>query len=192
MGVTTVWYAYLSENFTNIKSVNFRDKGKGWKNYRLTISTDRSVIDQSRYDNLYMKLFLENVSLRPSCYNCRFKTLDRKSDFTIADYWGAQNLSPELFDDKGASIVLLHSEKAEKIWDAIKENIKNVPITKEMILQSNPMALRSVRKPITRKKFFEILDSCGMHHAAQYATQMTAKRKLYIYIKRIVKGMLGG
>jgi len=59
-----------------------------------------------------MQMFLQDLCLRPACYECKFKKLKRESDLTLADFWGCDQVVPELDDDKGLSLVIVHSERA--------------------------------------------------------------------------------
>lgn len=42
----------------------------------------------SYYEDPYIRGFLRDYFLRPSCHQCKFTTTKRCSDFTIADWWG--------------------------------------------------------------------------------------------------------
>ena len=53
------------------------------------------------------------LDLRPICYECPFKSCRSGSDITIADYWGINELHPEMDDDKGTSMVYLNSDKGK-------------------------------------------------------------------------------
>jgi len=41
------------------------------------------VYKESFYTDSYMKLFLNNICLRPSCHDCKFKSLNRLSDISL-------------------------------------------------------------------------------------------------------------
>src|SRR5690606_22917336 len=101
-----VWQKYIEyrEEVAGSKSrkIAFRRKNEGWKIYSLsfTFQNGKEYIQPYNRD-LYMRVFLEDICLRPSCYNCQFKTLNRESDITLADFWGIQKICPEMDDDKG-------------------------------------------------------------------------------------------
>ena len=101
-----------------------------------------------------MRGFLRDLYLRPSCYRCVTKGTHRVADITLADLWGAARICPELFDDKGTSLVMLHSEKAKSIWDAISHKIQCAPVGDEAIAY-NPAAVRSVTPHPNRSLFFQ-------------------------------------
>lgn len=101
----------------------------------------------------YLKLFLKDVCLRESCYNCKYKTEKRIADITIADFWGIQNEYPELDDDKGTSFVITHSYKGQKIIDNLSDCIIK-QISLEEGVKYNPSYVRSVNRPRKRDIFF--------------------------------------
>lgn len=57
----------------------------------------------------------------------------RYSDIAFGDFWG---ISPKLLmDDKGVSTVIINSEKGQKWFSVIKENLDFVTISKEKCYQ---------------------------------------------------------
>lgn len=113
-----------------ITGISFRDKKNGWKKYgfvaygmsadkadknsvlSLKSSDEEVLLEEMHRDNLYMRLFLNNLSLRPSCYKCGSKGGRCGSDFTIADFWGISEFCDGIDDDKGVSAVLVNNTKA--------------------------------------------------------------------------------
>ena len=61
--------------------------------------------------------------LRPSCYECPYKSVMHPGDITIADYWGIEKAAPELDDNKGVSLVLVNNEAGEKVFEKVKERL---------------------------------------------------------------------
>lgn len=132
----------------------FRRKDYGWKQYSLAVTFGNAseYCNTLRQDS-YLKLFLKDVCLRESCYNCKYKTEKRIADITIADFWGIQNEYPELDDDKGTSFVITHSDKGQKIIDYLSNcTVKQIPLEKGV--KYNPSYVRSVIRPTKRDAFF--------------------------------------
>lgn len=154
-----VWREYLKKLGENkkIADIKFKDKSTGWEQYSLTIKEqDSSTVYSNIFtQDLFMKGFLQDIYLRPSCYNCAFKGLDRKSDITLADYWGIQLDLPEMFDDKGTSFVMVHTELGDRIYKEIEENFISREVNPEKPLAYNPAALISAKLPKKRQIFFE-------------------------------------
>ena len=100
-----------------------------------------------------MKAFLKDLCLRPSCYDCRFRGLSRNSDITLGDLWGAENIAPELDDDRGTSLVLIHSVKGAELYKSISEQIESTAVAPENALSVNRAARSSPPKPPAREAF---------------------------------------
>ena len=60
----------------------------------------------------FMRMFLRNYCLRPSCYECEAK-LVRCADLTLADFWGINFVAPEMNDNKGVSLVIIRSQRGQ-------------------------------------------------------------------------------
>lgn len=114
----------LSATKDPITQLSFRDKRAGWRKYsfsawkqgkansnKKTSSKDKKrFLFEIQQQNIYLRGFLQNLFLRPSCFHCQFRSFKSGSDITIADYWGVQHLFPELDDDKGLSLVIQKSK----------------------------------------------------------------------------------
>ena len=90
-----------------------------------------------------MKGFLSDLYLRPSCYGCQNKGENRFSDLTLADYWGVEERDPDMDDDQGTSVVLVHTEWGKKIWDEIAGLLKYKKADLAYIYQRNPSLLKN-------------------------------------------------
>ena len=120
-----VWQRYLDEVVTSgkraINDVQFRNKGNGWKKFNFVLSYNQKEKSYSlcswHQQNHYMRAFLSDMILRPSCYDCRAKQGRSHSDITIADFWGIDREMPEMDDDKGTGLVLVNTEKGRDVLD---------------------------------------------------------------------------
>lgn len=73
----------------------------------------------------YNSFFYSNLSLRPSCYHCIYRTTDRVSDITISDFWNAKSILKKV-DNRGLSLVYFNSKKSTKLIKEIQsESILN-------------------------------------------------------------------
>lgn len=153
-----VWQEYISSISAgrNIEDIKFRSKNKGWKKFSLMIRYDNGkVYTNDLFTDVYLRGFLSNLYLRPSCHNCIFKTRVRNTDFTIADFWGIQSLHPDDDDDRGVSLLMLHSEKAINIFRNISNQMIYKEISFEKIKQYIPQITNSEKKHVHREKFFK-------------------------------------
>ncbi len=158
-----VWKKYL--NFREKKAASktqrtfFRHKKYGWKTFSVQLQfCNRTEYEQIFSKDLFMQGFLANLYLRPSCYNCHSKSLKRNSDITLADFWGVEKILPEMFDDRGTSLVFINTAKGQSLFDAISDKmlIKQTDISKAV--EYNTAAFRSVKINKNREKFFKEFD----------------------------------
>lgn len=157
-----VWEAYLQERThrggSNITSVSFRSKQTGWKNYSMKIRfADDSVYCSSMRDDPYLQAFRENISLRPSCHNCAFKGANRKSELSLADFWGIQHIDPAQDDNLGTSLVFVHSQKGHEILNRITDRITLRQTDAQGAIAHNSAMVRSVSAHHFRQYFFHML-----------------------------------
>ena len=111
-----VWNHYLekikkSQNLGDIKNINFRDKEYGWQNYGLKITGENGEYFALKASDLYETAFSRNITLRKSCYFCKFKGDNRFSDITLGDFWGGNRYST-IYDGAGTSIVSIHGSSS--------------------------------------------------------------------------------
>ena len=160
-GVPSVrlWGKYVASKSKKHKiiKINFRDKTNGWKNYRVAFTySDGKISRQDFRNDGYMRLFLKNLSLRPSCYSCNFKKVNRCSDITLADFWGIRQEIADFDDDKGTSFVIAHSPKGQKIIENLNAcTIKEIDV--DIGARHNPTLTKSVALPENRDAFFDDL-----------------------------------
>ncbi len=163
-GVPTseLWKKYLNEQKqkygSDVYQVSFRKKSTGWKKYSVEIQFANSEKYEKRAaEDKYMRLFLSDICLRPSCHDCKFKSLERASDITIGDSWGINNYMPEMDDDKGTSVILVHSEKGQAVIDNISKSMNIKKAETEYALPPTADSRKSVAPHMKREKFFELL-----------------------------------
>lgn len=104
-----------------VVQVNFRDKAKGWKQGETLFFTEHQHFGASKRQETYMRLFLNNISIRPSCGECAFNNKRSLADITIADYWGIDKQYPEFDDDKGVTLVLVNSEAGAELLASVSD-----------------------------------------------------------------------
>lgn len=140
------------------KLISFRNKDNGWNKYNLKFKYLDSQYCKNKNKDLYMQSFLRNTILRDSCYQCHFKKMYRISDITLADYWGIKQDIPKLYDNKGASIIIINSEKGKELFDSIKEKIIWQEIELKKVIKSNNAYISSACKDTKREIFFNNID----------------------------------
>lgn len=187
-----VWKKYLKyqkgKYGDDIKTISFRNKKEGWYNFGtlITFENNKSYY-KSVYKDLFMRAFLKDVCLRPSCYKCNFKTLHRQSDITLADFWGIQNVLPEMDDNKGTSLIFVNTKEGHAMLEEIKDKIVCKEVDVNQAAKHNPAAIESAPMNPNRNKFFRELDKRSFDQLVyKYCLD-----KLYIRVIRKMKGIIG-
>ena len=184
-----VWRSYLKEivkQSGEITSISFRDKSKGWKHYQCKIATSNESCAPD--EGLFLRGFLKEAYLRKSCHSCRFRFYHRNSDITIADYWGADVYCPALFDDKGTSIMFIHSERGEIALKGLTNDLCCIPQSKEQAIANNPCMEKKNPHGIDRSTFFRVYRLTSFRFAMYVILE---KKSFYNRLLRRIKRVLG-
>lgn len=159
-----VWQRYLTTlraGQGEITGISFRDKSvSGWRRYDFVVqSTEGESVRQFYGDNIYMRGFLHDLYLRPSCHACMAKGGRSQSDLTLGDYWGVERTCPDLDqaldENKGTSVVLIHSAQGQRLWSEL--TCRSQETSYASALAGNPSIEQSVAEPPKRQFFFEQL-----------------------------------
>ena len=145
-----------------IEDIQFRDKRLGWKKFSFTLRLveasaegDKNTVSLSSplNENIFMRGFLRNFYLRPSCYSCPAKSGKSGSDITLGDFWGINQLKPEIDDDRGVSAVMVNTVRGASWLGGL--SLEQYSMSYDDVCRHNPSLVRSVVCPPQRIKFFE-------------------------------------
>lgn len=147
---------YLSDTFGeyNKINVNFRYKKDGLTKVRYTLDKKEYLYDSE--NDLYMKAFLKNYSLRNACYKCEYKLFKKNSsDIILGDYWGYQNYHKLENISGNVSAVIINSDKGEKLFDYIKKDVYYECTNIKNIVEGNSLLINKVKYNKFREDFLE-------------------------------------
>ena len=148
---------YLTESQSNsIASVDFRPMCKGWHQsaecMELTYVDGKKEIIPRKM-NPYEEGFHVMLTLRESCYNCRFAEFPRQGDLSLGDFWGICDHDSTLDDNLGTSVVLANTEKGTALLQAASfSKIVQTPLE---WLKYNRIYAKIERNP--SQKYFQFL-----------------------------------
>lgn len=95
--------------------------------------------------------FLKDLTLRDACFRCPFKYPDGShADITIGDFWGISQLTPQIDNDFGTTIVIARTPVGEAAASPI-EAMATPSYTD--IVRYNPAIAYSPAKPPQRDRF---------------------------------------
>ena len=148
-----------------IEAISFRSKIAGWKKYSFLLKLNFPNYDGKNTvaftepfnKNNYMRAFLSNTILRPSCYKCPAKNGKSHSDITIADFWGINKIDPSFDDDKGCGAILVNTPRGETLYPLSQTTYKEKSLSE--VITYNRAYCHSYKPHKNRKKFFKELDN---------------------------------
>lgn len=133
-GIFEDYKKYLENKYNSkIIKINFRYKTeKSTQNIKVDFENGETYISSHVDGDLYYSLFADDISLRQSCYDCKFKSFERISDVSLADFWGYRKGPAENFgDNKGVSLILINTHKGLELFEQIKNKIDYMEINRE-------------------------------------------------------------
>lgn len=136
---------YEKNNGVKVSNYSFRSKENKKGNYAgvCESNTVKGVIKTkfNYYDGYYYYYFLSSEINRNSCYSCDYANINREGDFTLGDLWGAESFNIPFSVDNGCSLVLINTEKANKIFTLLE--LESFEISFEKVVNYN----EQLRKP---------------------------------------------
>lgn len=178
---------YQEKKHGKLETVNFRCKDDSWIDFGMK----ENQLYISKDTDSFMRMFLRNYCLRPACYDCHAKHY-KKSDMTIADFWGIENVAPEMNDGRGTSLVITRTEKGQELFESIKSELKWKEVTYEEGVRSNSAEYTSVPRPQQRDTFFTDLEKLPFEEMEKKYLEGPLWKRAGRKIKRTIKKILGG
>lgn len=153
-----LWDKYIS-HVSNVKKitineVDFRHKQVSWNKFGFRMRSSKSYIYIPKDSSSYFCFFMKNLSLRPSCYNCKAKKV-RLADITIGDFWGIERVFPEIDTEKGVSIIIPRTEKGKLFIGVIRQHLYVRETGYDKAVADNMAENKSVACPKNRNAFFK-------------------------------------
>ncbi|MBR6023086.1 MAG: Coenzyme F420 hydrogenase/dehydrogenase, beta subunit C-terminal domain [Kiritimatiellae bacterium] len=170
-----IWLRYVAEVESKAKSrlkdVRFRDKSKGWRRRSwvvLEFENPRRNVSMWLDQCPYVRAFLQGYAAREACLSCRFRSGRAGMDIQLGDFWGIGKHLPAWNDGRGASAVLVYSERGLAAWNAL--DLEKTRVEYSQILGGNPM-LEQCASPDLRKRarFLESFAARGVSTACRLA-----------------------
>ena len=180
-----------------IEAVSFRSKITGWKKFSFLLKLNFPTCDGKNTvfftepfgKNNFMRAFLSDTILRPSCYACPAKQGKSHSDITIADFWGIDIIDSAFDDDKGCGAIFVNTAKGEAIYPISQTTYKEKTFNE--VITYNSAYYQSCKPHPNRKKFFKGLDKAiNISSYIQKTLQPTLMSRIINKAKRYTKAAL--
>ena len=155
-------YIRRTEKIT-IEDIKFRGKKSSWIFFNISIDGyvekggKKKTYIGNYYDDPYIRGFLRDYFLRPSCHKCQFCSTARCSDFTIGDWWNYRPAEGEKndYEKKGVSLIMCNTDKAAGLFNEIRSHMTVRPRTLEEALKTNISLQHPFELPKSRSIFWQ-------------------------------------
>lgn len=174
-----------------VASFSLRDKTLGWTDFCVRADFENGKHYSRRFtEDSYMRAFLQDYSLKESCYSCKFKCNAPKCDLILADFWGAElyrRSKEELAG--GISAILVYSEKGKSILNQLQRNssVFLEEFDSDKLLQYNQHYFKSAVRLDKVDRFNDAVGSIGTYHAIE---ELCSIKKSDLIRRRLKKSMI--
>ncbi len=149
----------------SVEKVIFRDKYYGYKYSTMNVITAKN---EGKYHNgveanPWLRAFFSNNINRPSCYHCAFRKQYRISDFTVWDCFQIERYSKEMDNDKGATRLLIHTNKGDRLFENIKNEFVYKYIEPDELVKTTKEMFCSLDEPDQKIRNEIFLDAAKMN-----------------------------
>ena len=181
-------YIQYLQSRGELTELNHRDKSVGWKGYCTSIVIDGRKEKNPGWLKAYNVMFSHGLINRLSCYSCPYANYNRPSDITIGDWWGAEKYRKEFVDKLGVSLVIVNSEKGQRMLQTVSNNIELVELKKEETIQNS--LLKPQKKPVKRMACLIMINKSYEEAAKKYG-EWNIKGYCKEYLRRILMRISG-
>ncbi len=133
-----------------IDAISFRDKKYGFF-LRARVSGN-TVYEKELHDSPYYSMFMDGLTYRENCFECKYAGVQRVSDITVGDFWGlSQDSALYDTDNSGVSVLLPATKKG--LW--LLESCRNEAMLERRPIQEAIDGNDQLRHPVTKNKNYE-------------------------------------
>lgn len=145
------------------EKINFRFKSPGWSVFSMLIQFQNGAeYISSKFKDPYLGLFLAegDLTLRESCFQCKFTSPERCGDITLGDFWCIRAKQwKQRGVEKGVNLVVINNQKGDMLFDSIKSRLYCERHNWIEALGSNQSFKMPWKKPILYDQFWKDYDN---------------------------------
>lgn len=185
-----LWELYKSyrekEAGAKISKVTFRDKTESWKVYSLAMAFENGKeYKGSVLKDPYLRFFVQGYSLRDSCSLCAFRNMHRLADISMADFWGISNITSDIKDDRGTSLILVQSEKGKQLLESITSQTELIEVDFRNSIRQNQAYLQNRPEALLHKVFMSASENKEFGELVNQFDMQKIAGKVNYYLEEI-------
>lgn len=188
-----IWKDHIRhiENIRNKKIIEYKNRSKirGWHAHNECIYyEDNSIEWITKLSQNFKDLFYGHYIVRESCENCPYAGKPGVADITIGDFWGCEDIMPEIDDNLGTSILIINSEKGNGLFNEIINEINFWDIPLDKALKHNH--IKSIKRSLKYEEFWQDYTNFGFEYITKKYVGNTFLGKIKYYIKKYLRNIL--
>ena len=179
----------------------FRDKEKYGAGVNCSYVLQGAKHHENWLENSFYFAFSSKVriSWRLSCYDCKYKSINRVSDLTIGDFWGVEKYHKNFKPRDGVSLIAINTDAGERLFHLVKDDLivekSEIQYAIEKNSLVNEISEGHVKAPDNRDAFFRTIREDGWEKAdleflgaRKKLLQKQKIRRLFRKLRHIMKG----
>lgn len=194
---------YEEKKKCKVLSYSFRHKPKRYsspQNYTMEYEKNGMVqrTDGMYYEEPFYYAFQKRISLRESCYSCKWANTQRVSDLTLADFWGVENVTNRWDRTDTPSLIICNTAKGRELFGKIEGLLDSLIVAQKESIEKNASLKAPTELPKERASFLEDLQVLPFENVVKkhltpsfkkrvilglyYATPFSIRKKLLKFI----------
>lgn len=134
--------------------------------------------------------FQKRISLRPSCYECKFAEEQRVSDITMGDFHTIEKYCGGIDRMDGVSMVLLNTEKGKNVFSNIRDGLRVQKFDVDVLADNNECLKGSTKCPAGRTEFFDMFENGGVEGLVKDWLKPSKAALIYYKLPKLVRRIL--
>lgn len=137
-----------------VEKFRFRNKSKTDRHgYIISFEINGRIYKRFANEDTFYSAFLKGDSLRPCCYECHFKDINRTGDISIGD-----SDNQVFHKNEAISLVSVNSEKGSMLFNSLYGKSEIVKAIFDDESKLNKQIIKATVRPKTRDDFYDTLN----------------------------------
>lgn len=144
------------------------------------------------FNSLFYAAFQKYITLRESCYNCKFSDSKRASDITVGDFHEIDEYIPGIDRFKGVSRIIVNTEKGKEIFNSICDRLWIYELDMEKLQKNGHGFGQQTARPKARDNFVALYEKEGIRGLSNGPLNRKQYRikNLYYHLPKCVRKLL--
>lgn len=168
-----------NESMEAIDKILFRSKESGYLNSQFVVSfVSGNNYKEGSYQNPFGYGFASDLLTRESCVECKYASVERVSDLTVADF------TTDLSEDEkqyGVSLCCVNTAKGKKVLDTMQSELLLKKMDLEYVCKHSYHLTHTSNKNLHREKFYKQLETMPFEKLKK--KYLTPRKKMSYYTK---------